>query len=107
MQLRHEGYLALLREGIYSKSAISRTLVRWETIERLGVATTGFERWLGLKVSRPPEVDSAWLRALARTNRPLSGWDVTYPLPLITGGDALPQLIERYARDAEARRELG
>jgi hypothetical protein len=106
-QLRHKGYLALLREGIYSKSTISRTLVRWETIERLGVAPTGFQRWLGLRVSRPPEVDSGWSRALARTNRPLSGWDVTYPLPLIAGGDALPELIERYARDADARRELG
>jgi hypothetical protein len=107
VQLRHEGYIALLREGIYSKSAISRSLVRWETIERLGVATTGFQRWLGLKVARPPEVDSAWLRVLTRTNRPLSGWDVTYPLPLIAGGDALPGLIERYARDAAARHELG
>ena len=107
VEFRYKGYLALLREGIYSRSASSTSLVRWETIEQLGAAQVGLERWLGLRVTSPPAVNAGWLRALARLNRPVSGWDVSYPLPLIAGGDALPGLIERYARDAEARRELG
>lgn len=106
-ELRYKGYLALLREGIYMNSAISRTLVRWETIERIGPAQIGSQRWLGVRLSRPATINERWLRVLGRTNRPLSGWDVTLPLPLLAGGGALPALVARYARDPEARRELG
>ncbi len=101
------GYLALLREGLYAKSVMSRHLVRWETIERLAVVKVGSQTCLVLRSSSPAEVDPAWLGAIVRFNRPISGWDVTYPLGLVAGGGALPALVARYVRRSEARGELG
>jgi hypothetical protein len=106
LTLRSKSYLTLTREGIHTTSPGSKTLVTWDSILETGSYTKWKGRYLGLKLSTPPRVTASWVRLLVRMNRPLSGWDVVYPVFLMADSDTFMSLVERYRQDAAAREEL-
>ena len=80
---RKPGFVALLRAGVYSRSAIGPVLVPWETITKAGTHKLAGVLSLGLCTNTTPRHAPFWMRANRPFQRRFTGWDFTYPLPVI------------------------
>ena len=108
--LRGKSYVALLREGILQKEALSWSFVPWGSIEGVGLVKVSWQTGLGLRTKEPPQAGGLmgvmnaanWrLRRLGR------GWDIGIPLWTIARSDELVALVKRCVADPDARASLG
>ena len=105
---RKPGFVALLREGVYSRSGIGPVLVPWETITKAGMHKLAGVPSLGLCTNATPRHAPFWMRANRPLQRRLSGWDFSYPLVVIRGSAEFERLVHScVANPAERSRIAG
>src|SRR5256886_7964501 len=80
---RKPGFVALLREGAYSRSGIGPVLVPWETITKPGMLRFAGVVSLALRTNTTPRHAPFWMRANRPVQRRLTGWGFPYPLVVI------------------------
>jgi len=100
---RKPGFVALLRAGVYSRSAIGPVLVPWETITKAGTHKLAGVLSLGLCTNTTPRHAPFWMRANRPFQRRFTGWDFTYPLPVIRGGGEFERVVQLCVADPTAR----
>src|SRR2546428_4499114 len=100
---RKPGFVALLREGVYSRSGIGPVLVPWETITKAGMHKLAGVPSLGLCTNTTPPHAPFWMRANRPLQRRLSGWDFSYPLVVIRGGGEFERVVQLCVADPTAR----
>jgi hypothetical protein len=103
---RQPGHVALLREGIYSRSALGWLLVPWETISNTGTHKFGGLESLGVRTKVPPRIGSRLIKVTRRLNRTFTGWDFAYPLLVISGGADFRRIVERCVADPAERTKV-
>ena len=82
---RKPGFVALLREGVYSRTGIGPVLVPWETITKAGMHKFAGVVSLGLCTNATPRHGPFWMGANRPLQRRLTGWEFSYPLPVFAG----------------------
>jgi len=100
---RKPGFVALLREGVYSRTGIGPVLVPWQTITKAGTHKLAGVPSLGLCTSATPRHGPFWLGANRPIQRRLTGWDFSYPLLVIRGGREFERLVQLGIADPTAR----
>jgi hypothetical protein len=100
---RKPGFVALLREGVYSRTGIGPVFVPWETITKTGVHKLAGVPSLGLCTNTTPRHAPFWMRANRPLQRRLSGWDFSYPLLVIRGGGEFERLVQLGVADPTVR----
>ena len=100
---RRPGFVALLREGVYSRSGIGPVLVPWETITKAGTHKLAGVLSLGLCTNTTPRHAPFWMRANRPLQRRLSGWDFSYPLVVIRGAAEFERVVHLCVADPTAR----
>jgi hypothetical protein len=100
---RKPGFVALLREGVYSRTGIGPVLVPWQTITKAGLHKLAGVPSLGLRTSATPRHGPFWLGANRPLQRRLTGWDFSYPLLVIRGGGEFERLVQLGVADPTAR----
>jgi hypothetical protein len=100
---RKPGFVALLREGVYSRTGIGPVLVPWETITKTGVHKLAGIVSLGLCTNATPRHAPFWMGANRPLQRRLSGWDFSYPLPVIRGAGEFERAVQLCVADPTAR----
>ena len=95
---RKPGHIALLHEGIYSRSSLGWLLVPWETIDRSATRSIGGLESVGIRTTVSPR-GSRLIKVTRPLNRLLTGWDFTYPLVVISGGSDFRRIVERCIAD--------
>jgi hypothetical protein len=100
---RKPGFVALLREGVYSRSGIGPVLVPWETITLTGVHKLAGVLSLGLRTNTTPRHGPFWMRANRPLQRRLTGWDFSYPLAVIRGGVEFERVVQLCVAEPTAR----
>ena len=100
---RKPGFVALLRVGVYSRSAIGPVLVPWETITKAGIHKLAGVLSLGLCTNTTPRHAPFWMRANRPLQRRFTGWDFSYPLPVIRGGGEFERVVQLCVADPAAR----
>ena len=100
---RKPGFVALLREGVYSRTGIGPVLVPWETITKAGMHKLAGVSSLGLCTNTTPRHAPFWMRANRPLQRRLSGWDFSYPLLVIRGGLEFERRVQLCVADPTAR----
>ena len=100
---RKPGFVALLREGVYSRTGIGPVFVPWETITKAGMHKLGGIVSFGLCTSTMPRHAPFWMRANRPLQRRLSGWDFSYPLPVIRGAAEFERVVTLCVADPTAR----
>jgi len=103
---RKPGFVALLREGVYSRSGIGPVLVPWETITKAGVHKLAGVLSLGLLTNTTPRHGPFWLRANRPIQRRLTGWDFSYPLVVIRGAAEFERLVRSCVADPAERSRI-
>ena len=103
---RKPGYVALLREGIYSRSSLGWLLVPWETISNTGTHKFGGLESLGVRTRVPPRIGSRLVKVTRRLNRGFTGWDFAYPLLVISGGADFRRIVESCVADPAERTKV-
>jgi len=103
---RKPGFVALLREGVYSRTGIGPVFVPWETITKAGVHKLAGVLSLGLCTNATPRHGPFWLGANRPLQRRLSGWDFSYPLPVIRGGMEFERVVQLCVADPTARSRI-
>jgi hypothetical protein len=104
---RNPGFVALLREGVYSRSAIGPVLVPWEAITKAGAHKLAGVLSLGLCTNTTPRHAPFWMRANRPLQRRLTGWDFSYPLAVIRGGGEFERAVQECLADPAARSKIG
>ncbi len=100
---RKPGFVALLRVGVYSRSAIGPVLVPWETITKTGMHKLAGVPSLGLCTNTTPRHAPFWMSLNRPLQRRLSGWDFSYPLPVIRGAAEFERVVTLCVADPTAR----
>src|SRR5437867_1667508 len=103
---RKPGFVALLREGVYSRSGIGPMLVPWETITKAGMHKLAGVASLGLCTNTTPRLAPFWMRANRPLQRRLSGWDFSYPLVVIRGSAEFERLVHSCLADPAERSRI-
>jgi hypothetical protein len=103
---RKPGFVALLREGVYSRSGIGRVLVPWETITKTGVHKLAGVVSLGLCTNSTPRHGPFWLGANRPLQRRLTGWEFSYPLAAIRGAGEFERVVHQCLADPTARSRI-
>jgi hypothetical protein len=103
---RKPGFVALLREGVYSRSGIGPVLVPWESITKAGMHKLAGVPSLGLCTNATPRHAPFWMRANRPLQRRLSGWDFSYPLLVIRGAAEFERVVQLCVADPTARSGL-
>jgi hypothetical protein len=98
--------VALVADGIYSKTALGQMLIPWATITATGERTFGGVRYFGVRTSSPPRL-SRVARLFRPLNRKVGGWDYSYPLSLMNDADEFKRVIERCLQDPSERSLIG
>jgi len=97
--------VALVADGIYSKTALGQMLIPWPTIIATGERTFGGVRYFGVRTSSPPRL-SRVARLLRPMNRKVGGWDYSYPLSMMNAPDEFERVVERCLRDPSERSRI-
>ena len=100
---RKPGFVALLREGVYSRTGIGPVFVPWETITKAGIHKLAGVQSLGLCTNRSPRHAPFWMKANLPLQRKLTGWDLSYPLVVIRGGVSFERAVQLCVADPAAR----
>jgi hypothetical protein len=100
---RKPGFVALLREGLYSRSGIGPVLIPWETISEAGVHKLAGVLSLGLRTNATPRHAPFWMGANRPLQRRLTGWDFSYPLVVIRGAGEFERAVQLCVADPTAR----
>lgn len=100
---RKPGFVALLREGVYSRTGIGPVFVPWETITKAGVHKLAGVLSLGLCTSTTPRHAPFWMKANLPLQRKLTGWDLSYPLVVIRGAGDFERSVQLCIADPSAR----
>lgn len=103
---RAPGFVALLREGVYSRSGIGPVLVPWETITKVAVHKLAGVVSLGLCTNTTPRHGPFWLGANRPLQRRLTGWEFSYPLAVIRGGAEFERVVQLCVADPTARSRI-
>ena len=107
---RGRTYIALLREGILTRSMSDWSFVPWDSIEAVGYYTVSWQVNLGLRTKEPPRVGGLF-RSMPAFNRRfrdlIGGWDVGLPLWSIDRSEEMVALVRRCMVDPTARATLG
>ena len=103
---RKPGFVALLREGVYSRSGIGPVLVPWETITKAGMHRFAGVVSLALRTNTTPRHAPFWMRANRPLQRRLTGWDFSYPLVVIRGSAEFERLVHSCLVDPAERSRI-
>jgi len=103
---RKPGFVALLREGVYSRSGIGPVLVPWESITKAGMHKLAGVPSLGLRTNTTPRHAPFWMRANRPLQRRLSGWDFSYPLLVIRGAAEFERVVQLCVADPAERSRI-
>lgn len=103
---RRPGFVALLREGVYSRSGIGAVLVPWETITKAGVHKLAGVVSLGLCTNATPRHGPFWMGANRPLQRRLTGWEFSYPLVVIRGSAEFERLVHSCLADPAERSRI-
>ncbi len=103
---RNPGVVALLREGIYSRSGLGPLLVPWETIGKVGMHKSLGVASPAIRTNAGPRHGTFLLKASRPLNRLLTGWDFTYPLVVIRGSAEFERLVHSCLADPAERSRI-
>ena len=103
---RRPGFVALLREGVYSRTGIGPVLVPWETITKAGVHKLAGVASLGLCTNATPPHAPFWMGVNRSLQRRISGWDFSYPLPVIRAAAEFERVVQLCVADPTARSSI-
>jgi hypothetical protein len=103
---RKPGFVALLREGVYSRSGIGPVLVPWETITKAGMHKLAGVLSLGLCTNATPRHGPFWMGANRPLQRRLTGWDFSYPLAVIRGSAEFERIVHSCLADPAQRSRI-
>jgi len=103
---RKPGIVALLREGVYSRTGIGPVLVPWETITKTGVHKLAGVASLGLNTNATPRHGPWWLGVNRPLQRRLTGWEFSYPLVVIRGAAEFERAVQLCVADPAERSRI-
>jgi len=103
---RKPGFVALLREGVYSRTGIGPVFVPWDTITKAGIHKYAGVVSLALRTNTTPRHAPFWMAANRPLQRRLTGWDFSYPLMVIRGGAEFERVVQLCVGDPLERAKV-
>lgn len=106
-ELRGRAFVALLPQGVLSRSAVGGSFIPWEAIEDVGVVEMYDTPIVAVRASDPGAVEKpGWAGLFARANRAVLDADVTYA-SLVAPEEELAETIAHYVGHPEERARIG
>ena len=100
-------FVALLREGIYSRSGLGPLLVPWAAIASVGLRSYGGRVvGLGIRVRGRLRLGPPLITFWRPFNRRLAGWDFIYPLTVMRSSAEFQRIVERCMADPAERSRI-
>jgi hypothetical protein len=106
-ELKGHGFVALVPDGVFSRTTLGNTFVPWEAVDEVGVMEMNDTPLVFLRATDPRAIEKPrWTGLFTRANRSMIDADVTYGA-LIASEHELVDAIGHYLEYPEERARIG